>query len=342
MGNVKKAFITGVTGQDGSYLAELLLEKGYQVSGLVRRSSSSSRYRIQHLINERSLQIIEGDLSDAFSLKRALEISKPDEIYNLAAMSQVQSSFSMPTYTTDINALGVLRLLEASQEVTPQAKIYQASTSELFGKVEFSSQNEKTPFHPRSPYGISKLHAFWSVVNHREAYNCFACNGILFNHESPRRGEDFVSRKISLGVVNIAKGKQDTLVLGNLDARRDWGYAKEFVCGMWQILQQENPDDYVLSTGQTHTVREFVQKAFAHLGYNIVFEGKGLDEKGIDSSSGRVLVKISKNFFRPTEVDILQGDASKAKKQWGWAPKVSFSELVSLMVDSDYATTSMR
>lgn len=332
----KKALITGVTGQDGSYLAELLVSKGYQVVGMVRRSSSVSISRIQSLVNKRQLQLEEGDLSDATSLRRILEMTQPDEIYNLAAMSHVQSSFLAPEYTVDIDGVGVLRLLQAVKEVVPCAKVYQASTSELFGKVRESPQNEKTPFYPRSPYGIAKLYAFWTVVNYREAYELFACNGILFNHESPRRGEGFVSRKISLGVCRIALGLSSKLSLGNLDAYRDWGYAKDFVEGMWLMLQQENPQDFVLATGKTHTVREFVEKAFLERNIPLIWEGKGLEEKGIEASSGRVLVDVSKEFFRPAEVDSLLGDSTKAFKEMGWKPRTSFEELVSLMVQSDY------
>ena len=332
----KKALITGITGQDGSYLAELLLEKGYEVIGMVRRSSLASTGRLHPLLHKGSLQLIEGDLSDSTSLRRVLERAEPDEIYNLAAMSHVQSSFLVPEYTVDIDGVGVLRLLEAVKEMTPFAKVYQASTSELFGKVRHSPQTEETPFYPRSPYGVAKLYAYWTVVNYREAYQLFACNGILFNHESPRRGESFVSRKISLGVSRIALGLSSKLSLGNLDAYRDWGYAKDFVEGMWLMLQQEKPQDFVLATGKTHTVREFVEKAFLEVGISLVWEGKGLEEKGIEASSGKVLVDVSKEFFRPAEVDFLLGDPTKAFQEMGWKAKTSFDELVSLMVQSDY------
>ncbi len=329
---MRRALITGITGQDGSYLAELLVEKGYEVTGLVRRSSSSSRERIAHL----PLRLIEGDLADARSLRQALDLAKPDEIYNLAAMSHVKSSFSMPEYTADINGLGVLRLLEAMKEGFPEARFYQASTSELFGKVSVSPQDEKTPFHPRSPYGIAKLYSFWCVVNYREAHGLYASNGILFNHESPRRGVEFVSRKISLAAVNIALGRQEKLKIGNLEAKRDWGYAKEFVYGMWQMLQQESAEDFVLATGKTHTVREFIEKAFAYMGISLRWEGFGVFEKGVDIKNGKVVVEVDPEFFRPAEVDLLLGSSEKAKTLLGWEAKTSFDDLVSLMVKSDY------
>ena len=337
---MKKALITGITGQDGSYLAELLVEKGYLVTGLVRRSSSVSTERIKGLLEHERVRLIEGDLLDAASLRNALEVSSPDEIYNLAAMSHVKSSFSMSEYTLDVNGFGVLKLLEAAREIVPYVKFYQASTSELFGKVQSSPQNETTPFHPRSPYGISKLYAYWTVINYREAHGLYACNGILFNHESPRRGESFVSRKISLAVAKIALGLQSKLTLGNLDAKRDWGYAKEFVHGMWLMLQQETPEDFVLATGKMHTVREFTVRAFQEMGISLIWEGEGVKEKGIDSVTRKVLVDVSPDFFRSAEVDILLGDASKAKKKLDWEPSVLFEELVSLMVKSDYERMS--
>ncbi|MES2199442.1 MAG: GDP-mannose 4,6-dehydratase [Chlamydiota bacterium] len=332
---MKKALITGVAGQDGSYLAELLLEKGYSVLGLIRHSSSPNLKRIEPLLQNRSLQLVEGDLLDSCSLRDTLQKFSPDEVYNLAAMSHVKSSFALPEYTMEVNGLAVLRLLESIRQVVPESKVYQASTSELFGKVLTSPQNETTPFHPRSPYGIAKLCAFWAIRNYKEAYGLYACNGILFNHESPRRGEEFVSRKISLAVNKIALGKQEKLLLGNLDAKRDWGYAKEFVYGMWQILQLDKPEDFVLATGKTHTVREFVEKAFLEVGITICWEGEGVEEKGRDSATGKLLVEVSKEFFRPSEVDVLLGDASKAKQKLGWEAKMSFSELVSLMVKKD-------
>lgn len=336
---MKTALITGITGQDGSYLAELLLEKGYEVHGLVRRASSSNTSRIKALCEEESLKsrlkLHEGDLSDAFSLQRVCDLAKPDEIYNLGAMSDVKISFDIPEYTGQVNALGTVRFLEIIRSYYPHVKFYQASTSELFGKVREIPQSEKTPFHPRSPYGVSKLCAYWAVVNHREAYNLFACNGILFNHESPRRGENFVSRKITLGVARIKNQLQDRLILGNLDAKRDWGYARDFVEGMWLILQQEKPDDFVLATGHTTTVRRFVELAFHAAGIEIEWTGTGLEEKGLDRLTGKVVVEISADFFRPAEVDILIGDPTKAKKTLGWSPNTNVEELVRLMVESD-------
>ncbi|MBS0628385.1 MAG: GDP-mannose 4,6-dehydratase [Verrucomicrobia bacterium] len=339
---MKRALITGVTGQDGSYLAELLLEKGYSVLGLVRRSSSTNLKRIEPLLKNPFLQIVEGDLLDTASLRTILQKYSPDEIYNLAAMSHVQSSFTLPEYTMEVNGVSVLRFLEAIRQIVPDAKVYQASTSELFGKVSTSFQNEATPFHPRSPYGIAKLCAFWAIRNYKEAYGLYACNGILFNHESPRRGEEFVSRKISLAVNKIASGKQEKLVLGNLEAKRDWGYAKEFVYGMWQMLQLDKPEDFVLATGKAHTVREFVEKAFMEIGIIISWQGSGVEEKGVDQETGRTLVEVSKEFFRPAEVDFLLGDALKAKEKLGWEPKTTFAELVSLMVKKDQERISFE
>ncbi len=336
----KRALITGITGQDGSYLAEILLEKGYFVTGMIRRSSSPSTCRIEKLLAEKSIQLVEGDLADTHSLKHVLEVASPDEVYNLAAMSHVKSSFSIPEYTADVNGVAVLRLLENLKDTFPEARFYQASTSELFGKVTSFPQNEKTPFHPRSPYGIAKLFAFWSVVNYREAHGMYACNGILFNHESPRRGEEFVSRKISIAVAKIALGKQEKLVLGNLDAKRDWGYAKEFALGMWQMLQQEKAEDFVLATGKTHSVREFVIRAFEEVGIPLLWEGEGVQEVGLHSKTGKVLIEISPQLFRPAEVDILLGDAFKAEKELGWKSETSFEDLVSLMVKSDYKAFS--
>lgn len=331
---MKRALITGITGQDGSYLAELLIEKGYEVHGLVRRSSSNNLGRIAHLPE---VALHQGDMSDSFSLKRIVEAIQPHEIYNLAAMSHVKASFDVPEYTADVDAVGVIRLLEALRHCCPKARFYQASTSELFGKVRETPQTENTPFYPRSPYGVAKLCAYWAVVNYREAYNLYACNGILFNHESPRRGETFVSRKITLAVAKIKKGLQEKLVLGNLDAQRDWGYAEDFVEGMWLMLQQNEPDDFVLATGVTTTVRYFVEQAFLHVGIEVIWTGKGVDEKGIDRASGKILVEVATDFFRPTEVELLLGDISKAKKKLGWEPKTGVNELVQLMMDSDLA-----
>ncbi len=335
----KKAIITGITGQDGSYLAELLLEKGYIVHGIVRRSSFSNFGRIEHLCQNEDLKerllIHEGDLADASSLRRIVEAAEPHEIYNLAAMSHVKVSFDTPEYTADVDGIGVLRLLEAVRHCDPKIRFYQASTSELFGKVQETPQTEKTPFYPRSPYGAAKLYAYWIVVNYRESYGLYACNGILFNHESPRRGETFVSRKITLAAVRIALGQQEKLVLGNLDAKRDWGYAKDFVEGMHRMLQQEKADDYVLATGETTTVRHFVALSFLELGIQISWEGKGVEEKGIDLATGKTLVEVSPQFFRPAEVDLLIGDATKAKRELGWQPQTPLEELVRIMIRSD-------
>ena len=340
-----KALITGITGQDGSYLAEFLLEKGYEVHGIVRRSSTFNRERIEHLyldefIAQRSsvpaIQLHYGDMTDSSSLERILMLVKPDEIYNLAAQSHVKVSFDVPEYTAETDAIGTLRLLEAVRILGLNCKIYQASTSELFGKVLETPQKETTPFYPRSPYGVAKQYGFWITKNYREAYGMFAVNGILFNHESERRGENFVTRKITLGVARIAQGKQDKILLGNLNAKRDWGYAKDYVECMWLMLQQDKPDDFVIATGETHMVREFVELAFAEVGIQIEWKGEGVDEKGIDASNGRILVEVSPAYFRPTEVDLLLGDPTKAKTVLGWNPtKTSFKDLVKIMVASD-------
>jgi GDPmannose 4,6-dehydratase len=336
---MKKALITGITGQDGSYLAEFLLEKGYCVHGLVRRSSLSNLERIWGLSNDPSIRsrffLHEGDLGDSSSLKRIVESVSPDEIYNLAAMSHVKVSFDMPEYTADIGALGVLRLLDSIRGFNPKIRFYQASTSELYGKVREVPQNEKTAFHPRSPYGVAKLYAYWIVVNYREAYGLHASNGILFNHESPRRGETFVSRKITQGVARIARGLQEKLILGNLEAMRDWGFARDFVEGMWLMLQQEKADDYVLATGVMTTVRRFVELSFQEIGMSIEWQGAGLHEKGIDPATGRVIVEISPQFFRPAEVDFLVGDCAKAKRELGWVSRTNVEELVKMMVQAD-------
>ena len=340
-----KALITGITGQDGSFLAEFLLEKGYEVHGIVRRSSTFNRERIEHLyldefIAQRSsvpaIQLHYGDMTDSSSLERILMLVKPDEIYNLAAQSHVKVSFDVPEYTAETDAIGTLRLLEAVRILGLNCKIYQASTSELFGKVLETPQKETTPFYPRSPYGVAKQYGFWITKNYREAYGMFAVNGILFNHESERRGENFVTRKITLGVARIAQGKQDKILLGNLNAKRDWGYAKDYVECMWLMLQQDKPDDFVIATGETHMVREFVELAFAEVGIRIEWKGEGVDEKGIDASNGRILVEVSPAYFRPTEVDLLLGDPTKAKTVLGWNPtKTSFKDLVKIMVASD-------
>lgn len=336
---MKKAIITGITGQDGSYLAELLLQKGYSVHGIIRRSSTCNLSRITHLCEDpkwkNSFFLHEGDLTDFSSLKRIISEVAPDEVYNLGAMSHVKSSFDVPEYTANVDALGVLRLLEAIRLGNTKIKFYQASTSELFGKVQETPQRETTPFYPRSPYGVAKLYGYWAVVNYREAYQMFACNGILFNHESPRRGENFVSRKITLAAAKIKLGLQDKLVLGNLDAKRDWGYAKDFVEGMWMMLQQDQPEDFVLATGTTTTVRKFVELSFHEVGIEILWEGKGAKEKGLDKNTGKVLVEVSPEFYRPAEVELLIGDATKAKKKLGWTPNTSLEELVKIMVRSD-------
>ncbi|HEV7487108.1 MAG TPA: GDP-mannose 4,6-dehydratase [Thermoanaerobaculia bacterium] len=334
------ALVTGITGQDGSYLAELLIAKGYVVHGIVRRSSSFNTGRIDAIYQdpqEKELRLIlhYGDLNDSSSLNRILRIVNPDEIYNLGAQSHVKVSFDTPEYTGEVTGLGAARLLEAIRELQIRPRIYQASSSEMFGKVDQSPQNERTPFYPRSPYGAAKLYAYWMTVNYREAYGLFAVNGILFNHESPRRGETFVSRKVTRAVSRIKLGLQDRLYLGNLDARRDWGYAKDYVEAMWLMLQCDEPDDFVIATGETHTVRELCDRAFARTGVELVWEGSGVDERGIDKATGNVRVEIDPRYFRPTEVELLLGDATKAKEKLGWSPRTAFAELVDLMVDAD-------
>ena len=340
---MKKALITGVTGQDGSYLSEFLLDKGYEVHGIIRRSSVDFRERIVHLESNNNFHLHYGDLSDSISLVKIINQVKPDEIYNLAAQSHVQVSFDVPENTADVDAVGVLRILEAVRicGIEKTCKIYQASTSELFGKVEEVPQSETTPFHPYSPYAVAKQYAYWIIKEYREAYGMFACNGILFNHESERRGETFVTRKITLAASRIAQGKQDKLFLGNLSSLRDWGYAKDYVECMWLILQQDKPDDFVIATGEQHSVRDFVKLAFKNVGIDIEFKGEGIDEKGIDTKTGKVLVEVSKEFYRPTDVVNLLGDPTKAKKVLGWNPtKTSFEELVKIMVDNDMIKVS--
>jgi len=331
----KKALITGIRGQDGAYLAKFLLEKDYEVWGADRRSGEGSNWRLKELGIEDKVKIVYMDLLEITNIKRVIEMIKPDEVYNLAAQSFVQVSFEMPILTAEINAIGVLRILEVLRIIKPDTKFYQASSSEMFGKVQQIPQNEKTPFYPRSPYAVSKLFAHWITVNYRESYGMFACSGILFNHESPLRGIEFVTRKITYGVARIKYGLQDKIVLGNLDAKRDWGYAPEYVEGMWMMLQQSEPDDYVLATGETHTVREFVEKAFEVAGFYIEWEGEGVNIKGIDKKSGKILVEVSSEFYRPAEVDILIGDATKARQKLGWYPKTKFEELVEIMVKAD-------
>lgn len=334
----KVALITGVTGQDGSYLSEFLLEKGYDVHGIIRRSSVDYRERIVHLESQEHFHLHYGDLSDTSSLVKVIGMVRPDEIYNLAAQSHVQVSFDSPEFTADIDATGVLRVLEAVRitGLANTCRIYQASTSELYGKVEEVPQNEKTPFHPYSPYAVAKLYGFWITKEYREAYNMFCCSGILFNHESERRGETFVTRKITLAAARIKQGKQDKLLLGNLSSLRDWGYAKDYVECMWLILQNDKPDDFVIATGIQHSVREFATLAFHYAGIELEWHGKGLDEKGIDKDTGRVLVEVSPDFYRPTDVVNLWGDPSKAKKELGWNPtKTSFEKLIKIMVEHD-------
>ena len=335
---MKKALITGITGQDGSYLAEFLLEKGYDVHGIIRRSSVDYRERIAHLEGHPNFHLHYGDLSDSMSILSVVGKVRPDEIYNLAAQSHVQVSFDVPEFTADVDATGVLRVLEAVRlcGLTDTCRIYQASTSELYGKVEEVPQNENTPFHPYSPYAVAKQYGFWITKNYRESYGMFAVNGILFNHESERRGETFVTRKISLAAARIAQGEQDKLYLGNLDARRDWGYAKDYVECMWLILQHDVPEDFVIATGEMHTVREFAALAFKEAGIELRWEGEGVDEKGIDVATGKVLVEVDPKYFRPAEVEQLLGDPTKARTLLGWNPrKTSFEELVSIMVRHD-------
>jgi GDPmannose 4,6-dehydratase len=340
---MKKALITGITGQDGSYLAELLLEKGYEVHGMLRRASYFNRQRIDPIYNESKkgqlpLFLHYGDMTDSSNMNRMLEKVQPVEIYNLAAQSHVRVSFEVPEYTADVDGTGTLRLLDAIRETGLHCKFYQASTSELYGKVQEVPQSETTPFYPRSPYAVAKLYAYWIVVNYREAYNLHASNGILFNHESPRRGENFVTRKITIGAAAIKAGLKECISLGNLDSRRDWGYAPDYVRAMWLMLQQEKPDDYVIATGEMHTVREFIEKAFGALEMNVEWRGEGVEETGVDSRTGKTVVRIDPRHFRPTEVEQLQGNPAKAERQLGWKPEISFDQLVALMVKADWDT----
>lgn len=338
---MKKALITGITGQDGSYLAEFLLGKGYEVHGLIRRSSIFNTGRIDHLYKDKHNEDIKmflhyGDLSDGSNISRLIEKIKPDEIYHLGAQSHVRVSFDMPEYTSDVTGLGTLRILDAIRETGVRTKFYQASSSEMFGLVQEVPQKETTPFYPRSPYGCAKVYAYWITRNYRESYGLFACNGILFNHESPRRGETFVTRKITKGLSRVKLGLDRKLYLGNLDAKRDWGYSKDYVECMWLMLQQDKPDDYVIATGETHTVREFVEETCRILGIDLKWSGKGINEIGIDQKTKKTIIEIDPNYFRPAEVDLLIGDCSKAKKILGWEPKTKFKELVELMVRFDY------
>ncbi len=343
---MKTALITGITGQDGSYLAELLIEKGYDVHGTIRRSSVDFRERIAHLEGDPHFHLHYADLGDSMSIIQVLNKVRPDEVYNLAAQSHVQVSFDSPEFTADVDATGVLRLLEGIRQcgLAETCRFYQASTSELYGKVEEVPQNENTPFHPYSPYAVAKLYGFWIVKEYREAYNMFACSGILFNHESERRGETFVTRKITLAAARIAQGKKDKLYLGNLDSLRDWGYAKDYVECMWLILQQPEPEDYVIATGEQHSVREFCLYAFRRAGIELEFVGEGVDEKGIDKATGKVVIEVSPDFYRPTDVVNLWGDPTKAKKKLGWDPtkKTTFEQLVNLMVDADMAKVAVE
>ena len=344
---MKKALITGITGQDGSYLAELLLEKGYEVHGILRQSSSIRTWRIDHLFNDpdvynKTLFLHYGDLTDSISISNLIRNIEPDEIYNLAAQSHVKISFEIPEITAETDALGILKILEAvrSLGLAKQIRIYQASTSELYGKVLETPQSETTPFYPRSPYGVAKLYAFWIIKNYREAYDMYACNGILFNHESERRGYNFVTRKITIALSKIKLGTQDVLELGNLDAKRDWGYAKEYVEAMWLMLQQEEADDLVIATGETHTVREFIEESAKHIDIEIKWSGEGVDEIGIDTKTGKTIIRINPSYFRPTEVDLLIGDTRKAKEKLNWESKTKFAELVKIMIESDYKLLS--
>ena len=330
---MKKALLTGINGQDGSYLAELLLDKGYEVHGIIRRSSSFSTKKIDHVLDK--LYLHYGDVTDPLAISNLISLIQPDEVYNLAAQSHVQVSFEIPYYTGQVDAIGTLSILEAIKNHCPKAKFYQASTSELFGKVQEIPQKETTPFYPRSPYGVAKLYGYWIVKNYREAYNLFACNGILFNHESPRRGLTFVTRKITSELVRIKFGEDRVLKLGNLDAQRDWGHAKEYCEGMWRMLQQDAPDDFILATGRCYTVKHFIELATKKLGFEIAWNGEGVEEKGYDKNTGQLLVEIDPKYFRPTEVDLLIGDASKAKERLGWEAKMQLEELVDDMISGD-------
>ncbi len=343
----KRALITGITGQDGSYLAEILLAKGYDVHGIIRRASSFNTSRIDHLYqdpHEREVTLLlhYGDMTDSSNMNRILEKIKPDEIYNLAAQSHVKVSFEVPEYTAETDALGTLRMLDAIRETGIGCRFYQASTSELFGMAQEVPQKETTPFYPRSPYGVAKLYAYWIVVNYREAYTLHASNGILFNHESPRRGERFVTRKITMAAAAIKAGSQDCLFVGNLNAERDWGYAPDYVEAMWLMLQEKQPDDYVIATGEKHTVREFTEKAFARLNMPLAWQGKGENEIGINTTTNEPVVRVDPRYYRPTEVERLLGDSSKAKRKLGWEPKVRFEQLVEIMTDADWKATKKQ
>jgi GDPmannose 4,6-dehydratase len=344
---MKKALITGITGQDGSYLLELLLGKGYEVHGIIRRSSSFNTGRIDHLYNDPQIQgkqmfLHYGDVTDTSNLNRLLEKIGPDEIYNLAAQSHVKVSFEIPEYTAEVDAVGTLRFLDAIRETGVRTKFYQASTSELFGKVQEVPQTEKTPFYPRSPYGVAKLYGYWIIVNYREAYGLYACNGILVNHESPRRGETFVTRKISLAAARIKLGMQEKLTIGNLNAKRDWGYAPEYCEGMWRMLQQEKPEDFILATGETHSVKEFIDTVFNELDMDLVWKGKDEKEVGISQKGGKVMIEVDPRYYRPTEVELLIGNPAKAKEVLGWASKTTFRELAKMMAKADFEKVKRR
>jgi GDPmannose 4,6-dehydratase len=344
---MKKALITGITGQDGSYLLELLLEKGYEVHGIIRRSSSFNTGRIDHLYNNPQIYgsrmfLHFGDVTDTSNLNRLLEKVEPEEIYNLAAQSHVKVSFEVPEYTAEVDAVGTLRFLDAIRETGVRTRFYQASTSELFGKVQEVPQTERTPFYPRSPYGVAKLYGYWIIINYREAYGLYACNGILFNHESPRRGETFVTRKITLAAARIKLGLQKKLTIGNLHAKRDWGYAPEYCEGMWRMLQQKEPEDFVLATGETHSVKEFIEMVFTELEMDLVWKGEKENEIGISKKDSQVLVEVDPRYYRPTEVELLIGDATKAKNKLGWVPKTTFSELAKMMAQADFEKVKKR
>lgn len=344
---MKKALITGITGQDGSYLAELLLEKGYEVHGIIRRASTFNTERIDHLYQDSHIKNVKlflhyGDLSDSSNISRIIEKVRPDEIYHLGAQSHVRVSFDTPEYTGDVVGLGTVRILDAIRESGIKTKFYQASSSEMFGLVQETPQKETTPFYPRSPYACAKVYAYWITRNYRESYGLYACNGILFNHESPRRGETFVTRKVTRGLTRIVCGLEEKLYLGNIDAKRDWGYAKDYVEGMWRMLQQEKPDDYLLATGETHTVREFIEETTKFLGMDLAWEGEGVNEKGRDKKTNKIIIEIDPKYFRPAEVDLLIGDPSKAKEMLGWEPKTKFHELVKIMVEADLAIAKSK
>ncbi len=339
---MKKALITGVNGQDGSYLTEFLLNKGYEVHGIVRRTSSFSRERIDPLqgVNAKNpgkLELHYGDMGDEKNLRKLVEKVRPDEVYNLASQSHVGISFEMPEYSTNVNALGTLRLLEAIHDYAPAARFFQASSSELFGEAEESPQTEQTPFKPNSPYAVAKLYAYWMVVNYRQTYDLHACNGILFNHESPRRGENFVTRKITQTVARISEGLEESLFIGNMGAKRDWGYAPDYVRAMWMMLQQDEAEDFVVATGELHSVRELIEKSFTHIGIQLEWNGVATDEKGIDSKTGKVMVQVNPKYYRPIDIDSVLGDASKIREKLGWEPEVKFDRLVDIMMKADLA-----